>query len=123
MRLMITTIQCNYTEQTEPTLKTVMSFFGMWSTELHAQVDLQLLQHLQSLSSMNQCTLQTSTFIQFVLPCKSFIHSKIKITENNKNGEGGLKYRVLRRQLRKQGYKFRQIQCEKQYAIQNIHLI
>lgn len=89
MWLMITAIQCNYTQQTEPTLKTIMSFFGMWSTELHAQVDLQLFQHLQSLPSMNQCTLQTSTFIQFVLPCKSSIHSKNNITENNKKGEGG----------------------------------
>ena len=86
---MITAIQCNYTQQTEPTLKTVVSFFGLWSNELHAQVDLQLGQHLQSLPSMNQCTLQTSTFIQCVLPCKSSIHSKSKITENNKKGEGG----------------------------------
>lgn len=89
MLFMITAIQCNYTQQTEPTLKTVVSFFGLWSNELHAQVDLQLGQHLQSLPSMNQCTLQTSTFIQCVLPCKSSIHSKSKITENNKKGEGG----------------------------------
>lgn len=89
MRFMITAIQCNYTQQTEPTLKTVVSFFGLWSNELHAQVDLQLGQHLQSLPSMNQCTLQTSTFIQCALPCKSSIHSKSKITENNKKGEGG----------------------------------
>lgn len=89
MLFMITAIQCNYTQQTEPTLKTVVSFFGLWSNELHAQVDLQLGQHLQSLPSMNQCTLQTSTFIQCALPCKSSIHSKSKITENNKKGEGG----------------------------------